>query len=76
MTVIMADDDSIDDDVFESKENSIPNSTLEVEEPNKNATAPSPTGYRGYKPPEEVLRMCETDHLEENEQMIHKVYLY
>lgn len=73
MTVIMADDDSIDDDVFETKD-TIPNTSLVVNKTNKAATTPSPTGYRDYKPPAEVLRLCETDNLEESEQTVHKVY--
>lgn len=73
MTVIMADDDSIDDDVFETKD-TLPNTSLDVNKPNKGATTPSPTGYRDYKPPAEVLRLCETDNLEESEQTVHKVY--
>lgn len=67
----MADDDSIDDDVFETKESTISTSTLNTNE--KPTTTPSPTGYRDYKPPAEVLRLCETDNIEELEQTIHKV---
>lgn len=67
----MADDDSIDDDVFETKDPSL--TTLNVEEEGRPATTPSPTGYRDYKPPAEVLRLCETDNFEELEQTVHKV---
>lgn len=73
MTVIMADDDSIDDDVFETKETT-PSANLDVNQSNAfNASNPSPTGYRNYQPPAEVLRMCEMDYIEESEQIVHKV---
>lgn len=61
----MANYDSLDDDVFEE------DSKLQIGD--KKANTPSPTGYRDYKPPAEILRMCQTDILEDNEQLVHKV---
>lgn len=57
--------DDMDDDVFES-------SALAVDA-NSQQRHPSPTGYRDYKPPEEVLRMCQTDYIDDTEQVVHKV---
>lgn len=65
----MADDDSIDDDVFETKDTN----TLNIK---TSGTTPSPTGYRDYKPPDEVLRLCQTDNIEELEQTVHKVRIF
>lgn len=70
----MADDDSIDDDVFETKDATAAE-RLNVDE-SVPTTTPSPTGYRDYKPPAEVLRLCQTDaadNAEELEQTVHKV---
>jgi Ras-related protein Rab-37 len=64
----MAADDSMDDDVFESQEDG---DGLRVS--GKKGNTPSPTGYRDYKPPAEVLKMCQTDVLEDCEQIVHKV---
>ncbi|KAJ8920179.1 hypothetical protein NQ315_011840 [Exocentrus adspersus] len=68
----MATDDSMDDDVFESQDDE---SHLKVaskpEEPKSNT--PSPTGYRNYQPPAEVLKLCQTDIIDEVEPIIHKV---
>lgn len=73
----MAADDSMDDDVFEALDDTA-NSKLRVLEDNckyRKTNSPSSTGYRDYKPPAEVLRLCETDILEDTEQIIHKVKL-
>ncbi|XP_065155248.1 ras-related protein Rab-37-like isoform X1 [Atheta coriaria] len=59
--------DDMDDDVFES-------SALAVDA-NSQQRHPSPTGYRDYKPPEEVLRMCQTDYIDDTEQVVHKTIL-
>lgn len=69
----MAADDSMDDDVFEAQEDT--NARLKVAENQANlrSSTPSPTGYRDYKPPAEVLRLCETDAFEDTEQIVHKV---
>lgn len=64
----MAADDSMDDDVFESQEDI---DSLKVA--GKKGNTPSPTGYRDYKPPAEVLKLCQTDVLEDCEQIVHKV---
>ncbi|XP_044264848.1 ras-related protein Rab-37-like isoform X1 [Tribolium madens] len=63
----MAADDSMDDDVFESQEDSLRVSGQK--------NTPSPTGYRDYKPPAEVLKLCQTDVLEDCEQIVHKTIL-
>lgn len=75
----MATDESMDDEVFEATEENI-SSKLKVLEndhrSNRKANTPSPTGYRDYKPPAEVLKLCETDVIEDNEQTIHKVSVF
>ena len=64
-------DDSMDDDVFEALED---HPRLKVRpDKDRQANTPSPTGYRDYKPPAEVLRLCENDVIESSEQKIHKV---
>ncbi|RZC36442.1 Ras domain containing protein, partial [Asbolus verrucosus] len=67
----MAADDSMDDDVFESQDDG--ETTLKVS--GKKGNTPSPTGYRDYKPPAEVLKLCQTDVLEDCEQIVHKTIL-
>ncbi|XP_008198272.1 ras-related protein Rab-37 isoform X1 [Tribolium castaneum] len=62
----MAADDSMDDDVFEDVD------SLRV---SGQKSTPSPTGYRDYKPPAEVLKLCQTDVLEDCEQIVHKTIL-
>lgn len=74
---MMATDDSMDDDVFEATDETA-NSKLKVLEDKYKqlkANTASSTGYRDYKPPEEVLKLCETDILEETEYTVHKVRL-
>lgn len=58
-------DDFIDDDVFEMLEEPTsknPNSKSKV----------SPTGYRGYQPPDEVINLCRTNVLDDVDVPIHK----
>jgi len=81
MLQVMTTDDSMSDDVFESPEDM---AMTEVERGNYGTkqmnvmsvpgqhTTPSPTGYRDYKPPAEVLKMYEQQQ-EEVEQAVHKV---
>ncbi|KAB0795498.1 hypothetical protein PPYR_12337 [Photinus pyralis] len=71
----MATEDSMDDDVFESLEDTVAHSNLQVNQNAYNRSTPSPTGYRDYKPPAEVLKLCETDTIEECNQIIHKTIL-
>lgn len=63
-------DDSMDDDVFEAVENS---DNLLKTLPKVNH--PSPTGYRNYQPPAEILKLCQEDIIEEIEPIIHKVII-
>lgn len=60
-------DDSMDDDVFEDSD--------QLKVTTKKTSTPSPTGYRDYKPPAEVLKLCQTDVIEDKEQTVHKVIL-
>lgn len=69
----MAADDSMDDDVFESQEDTNARLRVAEQQSNQRTNTPSPTGYRDYKPPAEVLRLCETDAFDDTEQIIHKV---
>jgi len=81
MPQVMTTDDSMSDDVFESPEDTALTeggdtgrqvNTMTV--PGQHAQqlkTPSPTGYRDYKPPAEMLRLYEKQ--EEAEQMMHKV---
>lgn len=66
-----APDDSIDDDVFESTEDT--DRRLNV---SANFTTPSPTGYRNYQPPAEVLKLAQSDIIDDVEPTIHKVRKY
>lgn len=70
----MAADDSMDDEVFETQEDTNKRlSVLENDTKHKDKT-PSPTGYRNYRPPSEVLRLGENESIIECvEQPIHKV---
>ncbi|KAF5282339.1 hypothetical protein FQR65_LT14328 [Abscondita terminalis] len=70
----MTTDDSMDDDVFESSEDTIAHPKLQINQ-NAHKTVPSPTGYRDYKPPAEVLKLCETDVIEDTNQILHKTIL-
>lgn len=72
----MATDDSMDDDVFEATDESANRKLKVIEDNYKKASTPSPTGYRDYKPPAEVLKLCETDILEDTEHSVHKVSDY
>lgn len=66
----MTTEDSMDDDVFEALEES----HLRVgQNTNQLKNTPSPTGYRDYKPPAEVLKLCESDTIEDSNQTVHKV---
>jgi Ras-related protein Rab-37 len=77
----MTTDDSMSDDVFESPEDTamadsdrggcVSKHASVMSVPGKHTT-PSPTGYRDYKPPVEVLKMYEQQQ-EEYEQIVHKV---
>ncbi|XP_060528356.1 ras-related protein Rab-37-like isoform X2 [Cylas formicarius] len=76
MSAISA-DDSMDDDVFESQDNAAALNKLKIIENNleKKCNTPSPTGYRGYQPPAEVLKLCQTDILSDIEPVVHKTIL-
>ncbi|XP_066247892.1 ras-related protein Rab-37-like [Euwallacea similis] len=63
-------DDSMEDDVFEAQED---HSKLEITE--NNLDRHSPTGYRDYQPPPEVLTLCRTNVLEDIDVPIHKTIL-
>jgi Ras-related protein Rab-37 len=80
----MTTDDSMSDDVFESPEDtammeggggvSVGKQMNVMPVPGQRTQqlkTPSPTGYRDYKPPVEILKMYEQQ--EEVEQMVHKV---
>lgn len=71
----MAADDSMDDEVFETQEDTNKRLTVFENKDNKQKDkTPSPTGYRNYRPPSEVLRLGETESVIECvEQPIHKV---
>ncbi|CAG9830050.1 unnamed protein product [Diabrotica balteata] len=62
--------DSMDDDVFETVEDS----RLKINAINsqQKGGTPSPTGYRNYKPPAEVLKLAENDIIESVEPIVHK----
>jgi Ras-related protein Rab-37 len=81
----MTTDDSMSDDVFESPEDTammesgggvsvgkqmnVMSAPVQLAQQLK---TPSPTGYRDYKPPVEMLKLYEQQQ-EEAEQMVHKV---
>ncbi|XP_076265541.1 RAS oncogene family member Rab26 isoform X1 [Rhynchophorus ferrugineus] len=69
-------DDSMDDDVFESQED-VDNKLklLDNHHLDRRLNTPSPTGYRGYQPPVEVLNLCRSNVLDEVEVTIHKTIL-
>ncbi|PSN32078.1 hypothetical protein C0J52_27307 [Blattella germanica] len=73
---VMTTEDSMSDDVFESPEET----AMSVDNRNMMAApglgtqqlkTPSPTGYRDYKPPAEMLRQYEP--IDDSEQIVHKV---
>lgn len=64
-----ATDDFIDDDVFEMQEETL-SKKLDVD-PNFRSKV-SPTGYRGYQPPDEVINLCRTNVLDDVDVPIHK----
>jgi Ras-related protein Rab-37 len=81
----MTTDDSMSDDVFESPEDTTVMESGGGGSVNKQMNmmsvsgqhtqqfkTPSPTGYRDYKPPVEMLKLYEQQQ-EETEQMVHKV---
>lgn len=61
-------DDSMDDDVFETVEDA--DNRLKI---SSDINHPSPTGYRNYQPPPEVLKLCQEDVIEEEQLTVHKV---
>ncbi|XP_045474228.1 ras-related protein Rab-37-like isoform X2 [Harmonia axyridis] len=67
-----ATEDSMDDDVFETENDA--RDKLRADDRRLPKT-PSPTGYRGYKPPPEVIKLAQNDIFEDNEQMTHKTIL-
>lgn len=70
----MAADDSMDDEVFESQEDTNKRLSVLGDDNKQKDKTPSPTGYRNYRPPSEVLRLGETESVIECiEQPIHKV---
>lgn len=83
---VMTTDDSMSDDVFESPEDatmvesgggasvSKQMNMMSVPGQNTQLKTPSPTGYRDYKPPVEMLKLYEQQQ-EESEQMVHKTIL-
>jgi Ras-related protein Rab-37 len=81
----MTTDDSMSDDVFESPEDTAmtvsggggyggkQTNTMSVPgQHTQQIKTPSPTGYRDYRPPAEMLKFYEQQQ-EEAEQMVHKV---
>jgi Ras-related protein Rab-37 len=80
----MTTDDSMSEDVFESPEDAAMTETggggsvtnqmnmMSVPGQHTQLKTPSPTGYRDYKPPVEMLKLYEQQQ-EETEQMVHKV---
>ena len=75
----MTTDDSMSDDVFESPEDAVQSggggghmNVLSTPGQTQQLKTPSPTGYRDYKPPADMLRMYEQQQ-EEAELMVHKV---
>jgi hypothetical protein len=81
MFQVMTTEDSMSDDVFESPEDiamtdgdrgGYGTKHMNVMSVPGQHTTPSPTGYRDYKPPAEVLKMYEQQQ-EEVEQKVHKV---
>lgn len=76
MRIMANTEDSIDDDVFETVEDTN-NSNLKINQnSNQLRSTPSPTGYRDYKPPAEVLKLCENDTIEDTNQRVHKVIIW
>ncbi|KAJ9581519.1 hypothetical protein L9F63_023303, partial [Diploptera punctata] len=79
---VMTTDDSMSDDVFESPEDTAMSAQSGGDGGNTNVLStpgqtqqlktPSPTGYRDYKPPADMLRMYEQQQ-EEAELMVHKM---
>lgn len=65
-----ATEDSMDDDVFEVEEDA--KDKLRTGD-RKLPKVPSPTGYRGYKPPLEVIKLAQNDIFEDTDQKTHKV---
>ncbi|CAG9760480.1 unnamed protein product [Ceutorhynchus assimilis] len=70
-----ATDDSMDDDVFETQEDTDNKLKLLENSIDRKADTRSPTGYRGYKPPTEVLNLCKTNVLDDVQIVIHKTIL-
>jgi Ras-related protein Rab-37 len=79
----MTTDDSMSDDVFESPEDTAMTeigggsvskeiNMMSVPGQHTQLKTPSPTGYRDYKPPVEMLKLYEQQQ-EEAEQTVHKV---
>jgi Ras-related protein Rab-37 len=85
MLQVMTTDDSMSDDVFESPEDTAmmesggggyggkQMNTMSVPgQHTQQLKTPSPTGYRDYRPPAEMLKLYEQPQ-DEAEQMVHKV---
>jgi hypothetical protein len=84
MFQVMTTDDSMSDDVFESPEDTAitesggggpvnkDTNMMSVPGQHTQLKTPSPTGYRDYKPPVEMLKLYEQKQ-EEAEQTVHKV---
>ncbi|XP_050304702.1 ras-related protein Rab-37-like [Anthonomus grandis grandis] len=68
-------DDSMDDDVFETQEDVDAKIKYLEENIDRKANTKSPTGYKGYQPPPEVLNLCRTNLLDDVEIPIHKTIL-
>lgn len=64
MLQVMATDDSMSDDVFESSDE-----VATLRTPSAAPTQPSPTGYRDYRPPAELLKPVQ----ETEQEIAHKV---
>nr|CAD7399227.1 unnamed protein product [Timema cristinae] len=72
---VMATEDSMSDDVFESLEDGGVGRSLNVlPTPGQQQfhKTPSPTGYRDYKPPADLLKMYDSCGEDEAEQKVHK----
>lgn len=69
----MATDDSMDDDVFVSEDDVNGRLRVSAKNQSRSGNTPSPTGYRNYQPPAEVLKLCQNDVIESVEPKIHKV---
>ncbi|KAJ8880690.1 hypothetical protein PR048_017160 [Dryococelus australis] len=69
---VLATDDSMSDDVFEAPDDAGRGTLSAPDAHQERCQQPSPTGYRDYQPPADVLRLYERAE-EEVEQTVHKV---